>query len=184
MFKVLSDGTVMIRPYEFDDTAALYKAVDESFIELHQWLPWCYPGYGIKDSAGWVKSRCQAWGNGEEYSFVIADATGKAFLGGTVIDQIEMKERVANLGYWVRTTCTGSDVATRAAVLTAQFAFNNLKLRSLEIMIAVGNTASQRVAEKAGAKNKGILRNRLRIREQFHDAVVYALEPKDLESCA
>jgi RimJ/RimL family protein N-acetyltransferase len=42
-------------------------------------------------------------------------------------------------------------------------------------VIAAGNLASQRVAEKAGATREGILRGRLILHDVAHDAVMFSL---------
>ncbi len=180
MLTDFSDGTILIRRYQHGDGGALYEAVLESFAELHQWMPWCHEEYALIDSCAWVLSRGQAWNSGEDYSFVIADAATGAFLGGVGINQIVAVDQLANLGYWVRTGSRGRGIAPRAALLTAQFGFKELKLQRLEIIAAVGNTASQRAAEKTGARKEGVLRNRIFVRGQSHDAVLYSLLPEDL----
>jgi len=79
----------------------------------------------------------------------------------------------------VRSSRAGRGVATTATLLTARFGLRKLALQRIEILAAVGNKPSQRVAEKAGAKNEGVLRNRLSLRGQPHDAVMYSLIPSD-----
>lgn len=67
-------------------------------------------------------------------------------------------------------------------LLVARFGFDELKLRRIEIVAAINNKASQRVAEKAGATREGILRNRLVVRDKVYDAVMFSLIPGDLTS--
>jgi len=90
--------------------------------------------------------------------------------------------QVANLGYWVRTSAAGRGVATRATRLASRFAFEQLGLNRIEIVAAVGNIPSQRVAEKACARREGVLRNRLLINGESLDAVLFSLVPKDVLS--
>ena len=52
-------------------------------------------------------------------------------------------------------------------------------MNRLEILAAVDNIASQRVAEKAGAIREGIMRNRLVIHGKLYDAVMFSLIPGD-----
>ena len=59
----------------------------------------------------------------------------------------------------------------------ARFGFEELGLGRIEIVVAVGNKASQPVAEKAGAHREGILKRRLRFHDEYHDAVMYSLIP-------
>jgi RimJ/RimL family protein N-acetyltransferase len=51
-------------------------------------------------------------------------------------------------------------------------------LNRIEILVAVDNLASQRVAAKVGAVREGILRNRLLLHGKIHDAVMFSLIPK------
>jgi len=87
--------------------------------------------------------------------------------------------RFCNLGYWVRNSCRGQGIAGRGALLTARFAFETLGLIRVEIVIAVGNHASLRVAEKIGAHDEGILLNRMVVGKSIYDAHMYSLLPSD-----
>jgi RimJ/RimL family protein N-acetyltransferase len=87
-----------------------------------------------------------------------------------------------NLGYWVRTSAAGRGVASKASRLVARFGFEELGLHRIEILAAVSNVASQRVAEKIGAAREGVLRKRLLIRGEPQDAVMFSLVPEDLQS--
>jgi RimJ/RimL family protein N-acetyltransferase len=73
-------------------------------------------------------------------------------------------------------------VASKASRLGARFGFEELGLHRLEILAAISNVASQRVAEKIGAVREGILRKRLLIRGESHDAVMFSLVEEDLQS--
>jgi RimJ/RimL family protein N-acetyltransferase len=143
-------------------------------------MPWCHTDYSIEESRAWVESRAEAWKKGTQYDFVITDARDGSFLGGCGLNHIDHNNRIANLGYWVRTSRTKKGVASAAARLLAQFGLGKLKLNRIEIMAAVGNKASQRVAEKVGAKREGILRNRRVVRERVYDVVMFSLIPEDL----
>jgi len=93
---------------------------------------------------------------------------------------INRVHQFGNLGYWVRTSATGRGVASRASRLVARFAFAELGLHRIEILAAVPNIASQRVAEKIGAVREGVLRKRLLIRGEPQDAVMFSLVREDL----
>lgn len=177
-----SDG-ISIRRYQVTDIPLLHEAVRESISEISPWMPWCHPDYSMEDSAAWVLSRDEAWANEVEHSFVITDAETGAFLGAVGLNQFNRDHQFANLGYWVRSSRAGRGVATTATLLTARFGLRKLALQRIEILAAVGNKPSQRVAEKAGAKKEGVLRNRLSLRAVPHDAVMYSLIASDLNVC-
>jgi RimJ/RimL family protein N-acetyltransferase len=168
-----------LRLFRVDDVEPMYEAVRESLAELNRWLPWCHAGYSLEESAAWIESREAAWVNGEEYSFVVADPANGRLLGGCGLNQFDHQRRRCNLGYWIRSSETGRGLATSAARLLAQFGFEELKLQRIEIVAALGNRASQRVAEKAGAVREGVARRRLRVHNVQHDAVCFSFIPED-----
>ncbi|OGO21598.1 MAG: hypothetical protein A2Z28_07355 [Chloroflexi bacterium RBG_16_51_9] len=177
----LTDGFITLRPYRSSDINQLYDAACESIPEVSAWLPWCHPGYSIEESRTWVEARDAAWHKGTDYDFTMVNPRDGGYLGGCGINDIRGEHEFANLGYWVRTSRTKQGVATAATLLLARFGFDELKLNRIEIVVATGNYASQRVAEKAGATREGVLRNRLILKgKPVVDAVMFSLIPKDL----
>lgn len=176
----LTNGTILIRPHLGADAEGLYQAVRESLAELMPWMRWCHPDYSIQETRKWIEACQENWQSGAEYNFVITDAADGAVLGGCGLNQIVREDRVANLGYWVRTSRTGHGAATAAALLAATFGFRDVKLNRIQILASVRNRASQRVAEKTGALKEGVLRNRYVIGDTVHDAVAFSLIPSDL----
>jgi ribosomal-protein-serine acetyltransferase len=163
-----------VRAYSPEDAQALWEAARESVGEVHRWLPWCHPQYSMAEAEEWIRSRAPLAAEGREYMFAIVGIDGR-FLGGCGLNQINRIHRFGNLGYWVRTSATRHGVATEAVRQVADFAFGNTDLVRLEIVCAVGNDASQRVAERAGAVREGVLRNRLLLHGASVDAVMYSL---------
>jgi len=165
---------VSIRPFQLTDTAALHEAVVESTEALKPWMPWCHPDYEMADAEEWIENQIDAFQRGYQYQFAIVSAEQK-ILGVCGLNGIQADNRLANLGYWVRTSACGQGIATKAARLLAQWAFANTNLERLEILVSVGNLASLRVAAKVGAVWEGMLRGRLRLNEQTHDAILFSI---------
>jgi ribosomal-protein-serine acetyltransferase len=163
-----------IRIYRPGDAEALWEAARESVSEVGRWLRWCHAEYSLAEAVEWTRSRAGLAAEGREYTFAIVGADGR-FLGGCGINQINRLHRLGNLGYWVRTSATGRGVAAEAIKQAAEFAFRETDLVRLEIVCAVANTRSQRVAERAGAVREGVLRKRLVLHGQPTDAVVYSI---------
>ena len=180
MRQELSDGTIRIRAYRPDDGAALYAAALESAPEVGPWLWWCTANYTLDEAEAYARTRPELWAKRDDYSLVIEDADTGRFLGGCGLNQVDHINKGANLGYWVRTSATRRGVCTAATRLAAQFGFEDLELQRIEITVAVGNTASRRVAGKLGATEEGIMRNRFLLQGQRHDAVLYSLVPEHM----
>jgi ribosomal-protein-serine acetyltransferase len=176
----LNDGKIVLRPYRMKYVKAAFEAIKESIKELSAWLPFAHEDYSIKETRAYVKTRPDEWKKGNAYEFAIFDAKDGTIIGGCGLNGINKMNKCANLGYWVKTGCTGRGMATAATLMLAKWGFEALKLNRIEILVAVDNTRSLRVAEKVGAKREGILRNRLTIHDKAYDAVMHSLIPGEL----
>jgi ribosomal-protein-serine acetyltransferase len=176
----LADGKVTLRPYRLSDSKECFQAIKDSVAEISVWLPFAHPDYSMQENRAWLKKRPDDWKNGRGYEFAILDAGDGTMIGGCGLNGIDKMNRRANLGYWVRTSHTKRGVATAATLLLAKWGFETLKLTRIEILVAVGNERSLRVAAKVGATREGVLRNRLVIRDKTHDAVMHSLIPGDI----
>jgi RimJ/RimL family protein N-acetyltransferase len=173
----LIDGEILLRPFRLDDATQLYCAVLESLKELKPWMSWATDGYTELTAREYITIARARWEEHSFYAFAITRAG--ELLGACTLSSIHPIYRFCNLGYWVRTSCHGQGIAGRAAKLAAGFAFEHLGLIRMEIVIAVGNQASLRVAEKIGAHNEGILLNRIVVGKSIYDAHMYSLVPAD-----
>ena len=177
----LTGDSIVARTYRQGDAPLLYEAVRESIAEVSAWLPWCHENYSIEESREFVASRSTALDAGEHYSFAVFSKNDpRRLLGGVGLNFINRVHQFGNLGYWTRTSAAGQGLASQAARLVARFAFEQLGLQRIEIVAAVPNIASQRVAEKAGAVREGVVRKRLCIRGEPQDAILFSLVREDL----
>lgn len=173
----LTDAEILLRPFRLDDAPGLCYAVRESLRELSPWMSWATDAYGEQTAREYITIARARWEEHTFYAFAVL--RGGDLLGACTLSSIHPIYHFCNLGYWVRTSCHGQGIAGRAAKLTARFAFEHLGLIRVEIVIAVGNQASLRVAEKIGAHPEGVLLNRMVIGRSISDAHMYSLLPSD-----
>ena len=179
----LVDGDILVRPWELTDDQSVFEAVRESIPEVSPWLGWCHEDYSIEETREFLRNRADKSQGDEWYSFGVFHRNDAGrFLGGVGLNFINRVHQFGNLGYWVRTSAAGKGVASKASRLVARFGFQELGLHRIEILAAVPNLASQRVAEKIGAVREGLLRQRLLIGGVSQDAVMFSLVPEDLQS--
>ena len=175
----LTDGVLLLRPPRPGDAPAITAAVRESLAELHPWMDWATQVYDESAASRWLVFTQLAWEHASGFQFVVTDAKTGEYIGNCGIDGVNEKYRFCNIGYWVRTSRTKQGVASRAVRLAARFAFQTVGLVRAEIVIAAGNIASQRAAQKAGAHYEGLLLNRMVVRTDVYDAAMYSLTPAD-----
>jgi ribosomal-protein-serine acetyltransferase len=171
---LISTPPVAIRTPEPGDAGAVAAAVRESLPELLRWMDWATLDYDEETATEWIAEGARAREAGTSYEFLVVDAEDR-LLGTCGINQINTAHRLANLGYWIRSSATGNGFAGAAVRELQRWVFANTQLERLEIVIALGNTRSERVAEKAGAFREGVLRSRIRLGDEYLDASMFSL---------
>lgn len=167
------------RLFARDDAPRIAAAVRSSLHELGRWMPWATADYDTQAAQAFVEMALARRAAGSAYEFGVFDRAGR-LMGSVGLNALDPDNRRCNLGYWIASPFTGRGIATRGARAVAEFGFLTLDLARIEIVAAVGNTASRRTALRAGARFEGIARNRLRIRGMAHDCAVHGLVPEDL----
>lgn len=166
-----------IRRYLPQDVDAVYAAADESREHVGKWMGWMTPEYSREDAAAWVEMAIVSWDRSEAYEHVIVDMNDHSIVGSCGLNMPNKKDMVCNLGYWVRASRRGQGAALQATLLLRDLGFHDLGLNRIEIVVADGNDASRKVAEKAGAYYEGLQRNRLKVGDQIFNAHMYSLIP-------
>lgn len=177
---LLQSPRILIRPHEAHDVDPLFAAVRESIAEISPWLPWCHAGFSREELAAFIEISRKGWVEGSQCQFAIFDAATSQALGGISLNHIARPNRLANMGYWVRTSATRHGIASEAVQLVAAYGFRELGLTRIEIAAIPQNVASCRVAERAGAKFEAVARNRLVMHGRAYDAALYSLVPGDI----
>lgn len=176
---LLTDNVVALRRFHPRDADAFHAAVTESLPDLIPWMSWAHPAYGRGDAAEYIRLVTEGWEAGRYYGFAITDAHDGTMLGAASLSHVHPVYNFCNLGYWIRSSRRGNGLASRAARLAAKFGFEQLGLLRVEIVVAVENAASLKVAEKSGAHREGVLRSRMTIRDEVHDAVMFSFIRSD-----
>jgi len=175
----LSDGVVLLRPFRLEDVKQVFDAVHESLTELKPWMSWAHDGYLQQETENYIRTTRAHWDENTSFGFAITDANTGEILGGCGLGAKHPVYHLSNLGYWVRSSCHGRGIAGRAANLAARFGFEHAGIIRAEIVMAVPNEKSRRVAEKIGAHYEGILLNRMVVGKTIYDAHMFSLLPSD-----
>jgi RimJ/RimL family protein N-acetyltransferase len=172
----LTDGVVTLRLLRDDDTDAVQRACEDP--ETQRWLDFLPRPYRREDAEWFIVQAQSDWSTGHATVFAAADAVDDALLGAVAVQA--GRQRRPYIGYWVGPWARGRGVASRAVRLISRWAIETLDPWRLEIFVEAGNTASERVAEKAGYRREGILRAYGDGLEGPIDLVMFSLLPADL----
>jgi RimJ/RimL family protein N-acetyltransferase len=107
----------------------------------------------------WLEGYEEGRREGTRVAFAIVDTADGGFLGFAAVVRIEPEAQTAELGYIVAAPARGRGVASEALRELRDWAFRELDVVRLELLIGVDNVASRRVAERAGFVQEGTLRS-------------------------
>jgi RimJ/RimL family protein N-acetyltransferase len=132
------------------------------------------PGF----ARAWLERYEEGRAEGEREAFAIVDEGG-IVLGLAVAPEIDRETRTAELGYIVSPGARGRGVATAALGRLTEWAFSELGMLRLELMIGVDNAASKRVAERCGYAFEGVLRSLYFKQGRREDTEIWSRLPTD-----
>jgi [ribosomal protein S5]-alanine N-acetyltransferase len=98
----------------------------------------------------------------------------------TVDNVVRGALRSGHLGYWVDQAVSGRGLATLAVALVCDHAFGPAGLHRLQADIRPENLRSQRLVERLGFRQEGVLRRYLDIDGDWRDHLSYALLAEDV----
>lgn len=148
---------LLLRPWESEDAPEVLAAMREPAIA--QWNAAPSAAAGLEGAREWVRRRAD-WSSGDHASFAVADPASGALVGSVSLHRIHDGD--GSIGYWTLAPVRGRGLAALAVGTVTGWAFQQLGLHRIELCHAVANTASCRVAEKAGYPLEGTLRESYR----------------------
>ena len=168
-----TDGTITLRAWTEADVPAVTRACQDPETQRWTGVP---AGYEEEYARQYINGREESRRLGETLDMAVADAHDLAMLGSVGLVKFDAVNRRGEVGYWVAPHARGRGVATAAVRLLSAAAFEQLDLIRLDLIVAVGNVASVRVAEKAGFTREGVMRSYLATKEHGRDdAVMFGL---------
>jgi RimJ/RimL family protein N-acetyltransferase len=107
---------------------------------------------------------------------VVADVQTGEILGGGTFRHLDSNGAIIEIGYWLFPHARGRGVATKTARALAEHAFD-LGVQRVVAHVKVGNSASERVLERAGFTREGISRSMPSADGSRIDKTVWSLLP-------
>jgi ribosomal-protein-alanine N-acetyltransferase len=165
----LVDGDVMLRLWEVGDAGWYVEAARDPAIR--QWT-----SEPADLTAGQVRSAIEAMLQSRAHlGMAVTDASTGRLLGNAGLMPAVDDPTVGQLSYWLAADARGRGAATRAVRLLTGWAWV-CGLRRVELFTHIDNTASQRVAERAGLTRDRVVPRYRVINGQPWDVVFYILD--------
>jgi len=164
-------GRLLLRPFRPSDAPAVLAACQDAAIQ--RWTTAPSP-YSEGDAVAFLTEIAPAeWAADTDTPFAISGAATGRLLGSIGVHRVDRRHGSAEVGYWVAAAASGRGVATEALRAVTSWSFAALGLGRLELLHAVGNGASCRVASRAGFRPEGVLRGRVVVSGARADAEIH-----------
>ena len=169
----LTTARLVLRELRPSDAAAVAAGAGDPRVARHLiQVPSPYP---VALARNWIVHRISWWSVGRGVTYAITAAGEPHQLLGTVSLRRYVRDRRAELGYWLAASAWGRGFATEAAGAAIDFGFRELALPRVYAQVLAGNHASLRVLDKLGMINEGLKRQHICKAQHLHDVVLYGL---------
>lgn len=163
------DG-LLLRPWRAEDAPAVHAAFQDPL--MHQWH--VRAADSEEEVRGWITEWQQGWEQERSPQWAVVDAAGDRLLGRVALRVVVLGDGSAEVAYWTTAASRGQGVAARATRALAHWALDETGFQRLELLHAVANEASCRVALKSGFALEGTKRGALLHPDGWHDMHLHA----------
>ena len=166
--ELTGDG-VRLRAWTADDAASVLAGLSDP--EAVRWSPRpLLPD--LTAARTWIAGRAARAASGQALSWAV-EADG-AVVGAVALREVNLVDRWATASYWTLPAARGRGLAGRALDLATSYAVSGLGLHRVQLQHALDNTASCRVAEKAGFALEGTQRGSCLLATGYVDEHLHA----------
>jgi RimJ/RimL family protein N-acetyltransferase len=174
-YPALGNELVRLRPWTVADIPTLLEAGSDPVVTRFRYsLP-----LDADQARGWLDGNEQ--GREQGIGIELAIEENSAPRGSISLWEIDRHHRSAMISYWLGPGGRGRGLASAAVRLVVAWAFGELDLARVGLLIEPDNDASHRLAERCGFVREGRLRSYGEARDGRRvDTVVYGLLPGEL----
>ena len=166
-----------LMPLELRDADELFSLTDRNRRYLRRWLPWLDNITRPEDTRAFIRAaQAQASQNNGTQLAIRLDGQISGIVGH---HQIDWRNRLTSLGYWVGEEFQGRGLVTAASRALVSHAFDHAQLNRVEIRCATGNEKSRAIPIRLGFREEGLLHDAEWLYDHFVDHIVYAMLARD-----
>ncbi|MET9732329.1 GNAT family N-acetyltransferase [Streptomyces sp. NPDC006458] len=163
------DG-LLLRPWLDSDAPAVHAAFQDPLI--HRWH--LRAAESVEEVREWIGEWITDWVEESSAQWAVVEPGGERLLGRVALREIRLDEGVAEVAYWTTAAARGRGVAARATTALSHWALEDIGLQRLELLHAVANEGSCRVAAKSGFLLEGTKRSSGLHADGWHDMHLHA----------
>ena len=165
----LEDDAVRLRPLREDDVPRVVEACSDE--RTWHWLGQMPSPYTDDDARAWMELGTEGHATGTKVTWAVADPATDRLLGA--INAFDIDALDCEVGYWAHPEARRRGLTTAAVRLVTQYCFDELGVRRVRAVAALGNAASRHVIEAVGLEQTGVERLGTTLRTGPADVALY-----------
>jgi [ribosomal protein S5]-alanine N-acetyltransferase len=173
----LSDGVVLLRPWEASDLGLLEQASGDEYVALIEHMPVPFTAEAGQD---WIAAQHIYLADGRGWTFAVVEVGSGLPVGGVGIS-FRHPPGAAEPGVWILEQRRNEGLAERATRLLCHWALTaDTGIARVQATVELWNAPSRRVLEKLAFQREGLLRSYTSYRGERGDVYLYSLLASDL----
>jgi RimJ/RimL family protein N-acetyltransferase len=165
-------GDLILRLPVLDDATALQPAFGDPELREAGNLP----TFGREELAASLRELPALAETGRLLPLAAVDVASAEVIGAGMLHHLDAERKIVEIGYFVLPPARGRGVATTIARMLAEHAFS-LGVERVAAYVNVGNSASERVLERAGFTREGVIRSMPKPDGRRVDKTLFSLLP-------
>lgn len=147
-----------LSPIQTDDAIALHNFLSKNAVRLKKFFPKTLEQNQTLDlSKRFVQKKSQEFQNKEEFLFSLKEKDSETLLGLVYLKELDRIKKQGEFAYCIDQSIAKLGLTTEAIKLLSAYAFNNLGLKCLQIIVHESNMPSIKVAKNCNFKWKKTL---------------------------
>lgn len=155
----IESNRLIIRVAAPGDGEIFNAAITESLDRLAPWLSWVTPSPTIEESEFSCRRAYARFLLNEDLMVFFIQKSDGALVGGSGLHNANWGTRIFEIGYWGHARHSGQGLITEGVAALSEYAIHNLGATRVFLTTDEKNTASWKLAERAGFDLEGVLRN-------------------------
>jgi ribosomal-protein-serine acetyltransferase len=177
MVSILIGDDLLLRSYELEDAAELFRAINESRAHLRLWLEWVDDTTKQEHSLQFIQQSLQQLHNQEALALGIFHK--RKIIGGIGMHHWDHRVKKVQIGYWISKEYEGKGIITKCTYRLIDFLFDKLGLNKVELHFVSNNKRSAAIADRLGCLIEGMNRQSSLLNGKLEDVVITGILKKE-----
>jgi RimJ/RimL family protein N-acetyltransferase len=156
-----------VRPWLVSDADSVVAAYADRDIQQ-----WHARSMDHGDAIAWLSSQADRWQAETGAGWAVTEQA--VLVGRVAFTRISLRDGQAEVAYWTVPAARGRNIAARSVRAVSAWIFQSVGLNRVELNHSTLNTASCRIAHKAGFRYEGTKRRQLLHQDGWHDMHLHA----------